>query len=78
VLFWICIHYNRSNGSRVVPNFEKWNYVDTEELAKPKKGGVSDEGDFIKTAEENLHHTCLRALICESALSTFSRAPKET
>jgi serine/threonine protein kinase len=53
VLFWICIHYNGPNEERVVPRFEKWNYVDTEELAKLKKGEVAHEGDFIKTAEEN-------------------------
>ena len=54
VLFWMCIHYNGPNGeSRAVPRFEKWNYVDTEELAAYKKGNVADEGDFIMTAEEN-------------------------
>ncbi|PVI02129.1 hypothetical protein DM02DRAFT_509512, partial [Periconia macrospinosa] len=35
VFFWICIHYNGSQ-ERVVPQFEKWNYADTEELAKQK------------------------------------------
>jgi hypothetical protein len=53
VLFWICIHYNGPNeGGRFVPRFEKWNYVDMEELAELKKGTVADEGDFIKTAKE--------------------------
>ena len=33
VLFWICIHCNGLDESRVVPRFEKWNYVKTEELA---------------------------------------------
>ncbi|KAF2022813.1 hypothetical protein EK21DRAFT_105609 [Setomelanomma holmii] len=40
VLFWICIHYDGPSGGRVVPQFEKWNYIDTEELAKLKKGEV--------------------------------------
>ncbi|RYC78653.1 hypothetical protein BFJ63_vAg18473 [Fusarium oxysporum f. sp. narcissi] len=53
VLFWICIHYNGADEARVVPEFDKWNYVDTGELANLKKGQVSHEGDFIKTAEEN-------------------------
>lgn len=53
VLFWICIHYNGPDESRVVPRFEKWNYADTEELAELKKGQVSHERDFIRTAEEN-------------------------
>ncbi|KAJ9646987.1 hypothetical protein H2199_001973 [Coniosporium tulheliwenetii] len=55
VLFWICIHYDGPNRkSRVVPRFEKWNYVDTEELAELKKGTVADEGDFLKTARRTL------------------------
>ncbi|KAM9873871.1 hypothetical protein VDGL01_12050 [Verticillium dahliae] len=53
VLFWICIHYNGPDDARVVLEFDKWNYVDTGELANLKKGLVSHEGDFIKIAEEN-------------------------
>jgi hypothetical protein len=54
VLFWICIHYGSPNeGSCVVEMFEKWNYVNTEELAQLKKGIVAHEQDFIETAEEN-------------------------
>ncbi|KAH7016041.1 uncharacterized protein B0I36DRAFT_425519 [Microdochium trichocladiopsis] len=56
VLFWICIHYKGPNEGRAVPRFEKWNYVDTDELAELKKGQVSHEGDFIRTAEENFTH----------------------
>jgi len=37
VLLWICIHYSGPNeGIRVVPKFEKWNYMDTEELGFDK------------------------------------------
>ncbi|KAK8872459.1 kinase-like domain [Apiospora arundinis] len=53
VLFWICVHYSGPDESRVIPRFEKWNYVDTEELARIKKGEVSHEGDFIRSVEEN-------------------------
>ncbi|KAM3510064.1 hypothetical protein MY11210_006070 [Beauveria gryllotalpidicola] len=53
VLFWICIHYNEAGEGRVVERFEKWNYVDMEDLAGLKLGIVSIEGDFIRTAEEN-------------------------
>jgi len=53
VLFWICIHYNGPEGERVVPQFDKWNYVDTEELAKLKLGTVSDEVIFNKTTTEH-------------------------
>jgi hypothetical protein len=53
VLFWICIHYNGPGESRVVPNFEKWNFVDTEELAKLKLGTVAKEAIFVKTITDN-------------------------
>ena len=49
VLFWICIHYNGPNEERVVPRFEKWNYMDIEELAGMKLGVVADEDIFRKT-----------------------------
>ncbi|KAH8748461.1 hypothetical protein F5883DRAFT_436470, partial [Diaporthe sp. PMI_573] len=49
VLFWICIHYNGPDESRVIPRFEKWNYVDTEELAGMKLGVVAKEAIFMKT-----------------------------
>ncbi|KAI9668712.1 MAG: hypothetical protein M1817_005196 [Caeruleum heppii] len=54
VLFWICIHHNGPNEvSRVVPRFEKWNFIDTTELAASKYGAVSDERDFLRTAGQN-------------------------
>ncbi|KAL8296174.1 hypothetical protein RB600_001590 [Gaeumannomyces tritici] len=53
VLFWICVHYDGPNKSRVVPEFDQWNYISMEVLATEKKGRVSHEGDFIRTAEEN-------------------------
>jgi hypothetical protein len=53
VLFWICIHCKGPDEHRVVERFDKWNYIDTEELAQQKKGQVSHEGDFIRTAKEN-------------------------
>ncbi|KIW99445.1 uncharacterized protein Z518_11184 [Rhinocladiella mackenziei CBS 650.93] len=54
VLLWICVHYNqKGTESVVVPDFEKWNYVDMAELAKLKKGTIDDERDFQRTAEEN-------------------------
>ncbi|KAH7303034.1 hypothetical protein B0I35DRAFT_365665 [Stachybotrys elegans] len=49
VLFWICIHYNGPDEGRIVPRFEKWNYVDTEELAGMKLGVVAKEAIFMKT-----------------------------
>jgi hypothetical protein len=53
VLFWICIHYTGPNGeSRVVAEFESWNYEHTSKLAKIKSGTVSEERHFIKTVTE--------------------------
>ncbi|KAK0612373.1 hypothetical protein B0T17DRAFT_610577 [Bombardia bombarda] len=43
VLFWICIHYKGPGESRAVSRFDRWNYVDTEELAGMKLGVVADE-----------------------------------
>ncbi|KAI5456214.1 kinase-like domain-containing protein, partial [Mariannaea sp. PMI_226] len=52
VLFWICIHYNGPAEEKVVLRFDKWNYVDTEELAGIKLGISADEHIFLKTTEE--------------------------
>jgi hypothetical protein len=48
VLFWLRIYFSGPDKGRVIPRFDKWNYVDTEELAELKKGRVSHEGDFIE------------------------------
>ncbi|EKV06646.1 hypothetical protein PDIG_76560 [Penicillium digitatum PHI26] len=53
VVFWICIHYKGPGNGRVVPRFDDWNFVDTEVLADLKKGAISDEADFVKTANEH-------------------------
>ncbi|KAE8154986.1 hypothetical protein BDV25DRAFT_170316 [Aspergillus avenaceus] len=53
VFLWICIHYNGPSTARVLPRFEKWNYVDMEELAERKKGAVAHEGDFISMVNDN-------------------------
>ncbi|KAF1811423.1 hypothetical protein P152DRAFT_467085 [Eremomyces bilateralis CBS 781.70] len=50
VLFWTCIHYRRlDERGRVVPKFDKWNFMGTELLANLKKGIVVEEMDFLKT-----------------------------
>jgi len=66
VLFWICIHHNNPKRSgRVVPMFEKWNYVNTEELAILKLGIVADEEDFLETLTQylTLYYSPLRLWI---------------
>ncbi|KAK4245555.1 hypothetical protein C7999DRAFT_42898 [Corynascus novoguineensis] len=53
VLFWICIHFDGPKKDRVVPRFDKWDYVDTDErtedLARIKLIVVSKEEIFMKT-----------------------------
>ncbi|KAK4134878.1 hypothetical protein BT67DRAFT_378402 [Trichocladium antarcticum] len=53
VLFWICIHCNGPDESRVVPEFDTWNYISTERLAKEKLGTVAKESIFVKTITDN-------------------------
>jgi len=53
VLFWICIHCKGPDESRVIARFDKWNYVDTEELAGMKLGVVAKESIFMKTITDN-------------------------
>lgn len=52
VLFWVCVHYEGPGRGRVVPQFDTWNYVDTDELAKVKLGTVTDSYIFHKTMSE--------------------------
>ena len=54
MLFWICIYYNRPNRKgNVINRFNKWNFIDIEELAKIKKGEVDNKGDFFKGIGNN-------------------------
>jgi Fungal protein kinase len=49
VLFWICIHHDRMNKERrTVQRFDKWNYVDAEELSGMKLGVIADEDFFAR------------------------------
>ncbi|KAK8007111.1 cystathionine gamma-synthase [Apiospora arundinis] len=52
VLFWVCIHYDGPGKGRVVPRFDKWNYVDTEELAGMKLGVIAEEDVFQTTVAD--------------------------
>lgn len=58
MLFWIYIQYDGPNRkNRIVPRFEKWNYVNTEELAALKKRTIADEEDFLSRLQRRtLHH----------------------
>uniref|UniRef100_A0A8H7N204 non-specific serine/threonine protein kinase n=1 Tax=Bionectria ochroleuca TaxID=29856 RepID=A0A8H7N204_BIOOC len=47
VIFWICIHYNGPDESRVVQEFDKWNSVKMGELAKLKKGKYPMKGTSL-------------------------------
>ncbi|KAF3768445.1 hypothetical protein M406DRAFT_250425 [Cryphonectria parasitica EP155] len=52
VLFWICIHYEGPGKERTVPEFDKWNYMDTNTLLKVKIGEVNSS-IFAQTAAQN-------------------------
>lgn len=52
VLFWICIHHHGPNWSRVVERYERWNYMDTEDLAFLKMGVINNEPDFLEITEQ--------------------------
>ena len=54
VLFWVCMHYEGRNEKgeskrRIVPQYEKWNYASTKELADLKRGLVLEDADFNET-----------------------------
>ena len=54
VLFQIYIYYNGPNKKgNVVNKFDKWNSINTEKLAKIKKGEINNKGDFLKGAGNN-------------------------
>lgn len=54
VLFWICIHYNGPDEkSRVVPEFDRWNYINLHQLAVLKLGYALTEDFFIETLTQN-------------------------
>jgi serine/threonine protein kinase len=49
VLFWICIHYSEpKEAPRVMPEFGRWNYLTTDELATMKAGTISNERRFLE------------------------------
>ncbi|KAE8371981.1 hypothetical protein BDV26DRAFT_286337 [Aspergillus bertholletiae] len=50
VIFWICIH---GRSGEVNPKFERWNYLDTEELAYQKLGIIPDETVFEHTVQDS-------------------------
>lgn len=52
MLFWICVHYEEPDKAKVDEDFEKWNFLDMEELAKLKKGEIGDEQDFNSSAKK--------------------------
>lgn len=53
VLFWICVHYKGPGHGRVVPEFDKWNFMRTQELAGAKIGLIGDDDLFHKTVTES-------------------------
>ncbi|KAL7917588.1 serine/threonine-protein kinase Sgk2 [Trichoderma austrokoningii] len=58
VLFWICIHHDGPQKSRVVDEFDEWNYTRTEHLVKVKIGIMGDEPEFMDTITNNFTQYC--------------------
>jgi hypothetical protein len=74
VLFWICIHYDGLDEKgkvkrRLVPQYEKWNYAGTEELATTKRGLVVEES-FKKTTAD-FTSTCQSLAPCVRDLRRY-------
>ena len=71
VLFWVCLHYGGRNRKgkvqhRIIPEYEEWNYADTQELAEIKAGQIS-KGVFDNVDEKSTEHCkplipCLKEL----------------
>ncbi|RAH60903.1 hypothetical protein BO85DRAFT_435235 [Aspergillus piperis CBS 112811] len=53
MIFWICVHYEAPGrkGRRAVAIFDRWNFVDTGDLAVMKQGFVFNEEDFLRWAD---------------------------
>ncbi|KAE8133847.1 hypothetical protein BDV38DRAFT_286466 [Aspergillus pseudotamarii] len=73
VLFWICIHYEGPNEkSLVIREFDEWNYVSMEELAKLKLGTVSDDDIFESTMDKfTEYHKPLKPCVDELRKAVF-------
>ncbi|KAI1471016.1 serine/threonine-protein kinase Sgk2 [Daldinia caldariorum] len=53
VLFWICIHYEGPGKGRPVSEFDKWNFMDAEELATMKLGTISEQDVFSNKSSKH-------------------------
>ena len=68
VLFWICMHHNgRGAKRRIVPQYENWNYLSTEELADLKRGIIVEEERFNQ-AIANFTPYCASLSLCVQEL----------
>lgn len=61
-LFWICIHWNGPGKKRSQSDFEDWNYLSTEKLAREKAGQVS-KGIF-NTVDDKVTPHCKPLIAC--------------
>jgi hypothetical protein len=79
VLFWICIYREGSTiNDRIVLRFEKWWYMDNEELIDAKQEVVHDEDEFLRIAEENFttYHKPLTPCLNRLRKAVFPRGEK--
>ncbi len=68
VLFWICVHWNGLGEKRSESDFEDWNYLSTEKLARQKAGQVS-KGIF-NTVDNKVTTYCKPLVPCVVELHT--------
>ncbi|KAG6238244.1 hypothetical protein E4U24_007203 [Claviceps purpurea] len=53
VLLWICIHYGKSgNDPQILPNYDRWNYLDDSDLRRIKKDILTTHQDFETVAKD--------------------------
>ncbi|KAH6972559.1 hypothetical protein EDB80DRAFT_361154 [Ilyonectria destructans] len=56
VLFWICIHYHGPDESRVIAEFDQWNYISMKLLAKEKRGKYLTKGTLSDPQKRTSRH----------------------
>lgn len=61
VIFWICIHYKGLGKGR-------GNFIDTDELAGMKKSEISDEVDFVRSANKYFTEYHRLLILCINTL----------
>ncbi|KAI9375178.1 hypothetical protein BJX61DRAFT_531813 [Aspergillus egyptiacus] len=74
VLLWICLHFDGpSDKGRVISEFDEWNYVGTEELAKLKLGTILDDLFPITMDQFTEYHQPLKRWVDQLRRAVFPK-----